>query len=397
MELDPARLANVTAMTHGYVDSGRFPHVITAILHKGEEVYRDAYGLADVAAERPIGDDAIVRIFSMTKPIASIALLQLYEQGRVLLEDPIGRYLPELADLTVYAGEGVDPVPAERPVTVKHVLTHTAGFTAGFQYGTPVGELYRDAGLGDLKPSKHDLATAMVLLGGLPLVDQPGQGFHYGMSTDVVGRLVEVISGLSLDAYLAEHVFQPLGMAETGFFVPEDQIGRFTCNYLKIPTDPMFLVDTPDPARHSKPPRFLSGAGGLVSTLDDYLRFCRALLGGGQLDGNRILGTKTLEYLATNHLPGGKTLNEVGQDTFSEVAMDGMGFGLGVSVLLDPAISGAIGNAGEYGWGGAASTAFWIDPVEDLAVVFLTQLVPSGSYPIRRQLRATVYGALVDN
>ena len=186
---------------------------------------------------------------------------------------------------------------------------------------------------------------------------------------------------MALDAYLDEHVFEPLGMVDTGFFVPEDQFDRLCANYLKTPTDPLFPLDTARPERHCKPPRFLSGAGGLVSTLDDYLRFCRALLGGGELDGERVLGTKTLQYMATNHLPGGVSLNELGLDTFSEVVMEGMGFGLGVSVLLDPAIAGAIGNVGEYGWGGAAATVFWIDPVEDLAVVFLTQLVPVRQLP----------------
>jgi CubicO group peptidase (beta-lactamase class C family) len=394
MELDAGRLANVTAMTHRYVDEGRFPCAVTAILHRGEEVYRDVYGWADVASQRPVGEDDIFRIFSMTKPIASLALLQLYEQGLVLLEDPVGRYLPELAELTVWAGKGVDPVPAERPVTVKHLLTHTAGFTAGFQFDQPVGALYRDAGLGDLRPPRHTLAEAIGVLGTLPLVDQPGAGFHYGMSTDVVGRLVEVLSGQSLDAYLAEHVFDPLGMVDTGFFVPEDQLPRLTSNYLKTPNEPLFPLEEKR-ERIVQPPRFLSGAGGLVSTLDDYLRFCRALLGGGAVDGARILGTKTLAFAAENHLPDGKLLNELGMDTFSETVMEGMGFGLLGSVLVDPALAGANGNVGEYGWGGAASTVFWIDPVEELAVVFLTQLVPSDSYPVRRHLRATVYGALV--
>jgi CubicO group peptidase (beta-lactamase class C family) len=312
----------------------------------------------------------------------------------VLLEDAVERYLPELGDLTVWQGEDADPVPAARSVTVKDLLTHTAGFTAGFQLGVPVAALYREAGLGDLRPPKHDLATAIEVLGTLPLVAQPGTGFHYGMSTDVVGRLVEVLSGQSLDEHLAEHVLGPLGMHETGFCVAEDQLGRLVSNYFKTPDDPMLRFDTPDPQRHCRLPRFLSGAGGLVSTLDDYLRFCRMLLGGGTLDGARVIGSRTLAYMATNHLPGGRLLNELGQDTFSEVAMEGMGFGLGFSVLVDPAASGAIGSPGEYGWGGAASTVFWIDPLEDLAVVFLTQLVPSHSYPIRRQLRATVYGAL---
>jgi CubicO group peptidase (beta-lactamase class C family) len=395
MEFDPARLTNVTAMTHGYVDAGRFPNVITAVLHRGEEVYRDVYGWADVGSQRPVAEDSIYRIFSMTKPIASLALLQFYERGQVLLEDPIGRYLPELAELTVWAGEGVDPVPAERPVTVKHLLTHTAGFTAGFQFGQPVATLYRDAGLGDLRPPSHDLAAFTQVLGTLPLVDQPGAGFHYGVSTDVIGRLVEVLSGQDLDAYLGEHVLGPLGMVDTGFWVPEDQIGRLCTTYLKTPDDPMYLLDAPDPARHCQRPKFLSGAGGLVSTIDDYLRFCRMLLAGGVLDGQRVLGTKTLSYMATNHLPGGVTLNELGMDTFSEVVMEGMGFGLGVSVLVDPAASGSISSVGEYGWGGAGSTVFWVDPVEEVSVVFLTQLVPSDAYPNRRQLRATVYSALV--
>lgn len=395
MELDPERLTNVTAMTHRYVDEGRFPNAVTAVLHRGQEVYRDVYGWADVAEQRPVTEDSIFRIFSMTKPIVSLALLQCYERGEVLLEDPIGRYLPELADLTVWVGEGQEPVPAERPMTVKHLLTHTAGFTAGFQFGQPVATLYRDAGLGDLRPPRFDLAGFTEVLGTLPLVDQPGAGFHYGVSTDVVGRLIEVLSGQSLDAYLDEHVLGPLAMIDTGFWVPEDQIGRLATTYLKTPDDPMYALDAPDAVRHGQKPQFLSGAGGLVSTLDDYVRFCRMLLAGGELDGARVLGTKTLAYMATNHLPGGVTLNELGMDTFSEVVMEGMGFGLGVSVLVDPAAAGSISSVGEYGWGGAASTVFWIDPVEELATVFLTQLVPSDAYPNRRQLRATVYGALV--
>lgn len=395
MKIDRHRLAAVTAMTHRYVDEGRFPCAVTAVWHRGDEVYRDVYGWADVAERRPIAEDSIFRVFSMTKPIASLALLQLYEKGEVLLENAVGRYLPELAELTVWAGEGRDPVPAERPVTVKDLLTHTAGFTAGFQFDQPVAALYRDAGLGDLRKPKHDLAEAMAILGGLPLADQPGAAFHYGMSTDVVGRLVEIISGQRLDEYLAEHLLGPLGMVDTGFWVPEDQLHRFIANYLKTADDRLFRVDTPDVARHCHRPTFLSGAGGLVSTLDDYLRFCRMLLNGGGLDGYQVLGRKTLEFMATNHLPGGRTLNEMGQDTFSESVMEGMGFGLGVSVLVDPAQSGAVGSVGEFGWGGAGSTVFWVDPVEDLAVVFLTQLVPSTAYPIRRQLRATVYGAMV--
>ncbi len=397
MGIDTNRLEAVTDLTHGYVDSGRLPCAVTAVLHQGKEVYRDAYGWADVADQRPVAEDSIFRIFSMTKPLASLALLQLYERGLVLLENPVARYLPELGDLRVWAGGTVDApetVPAERPVTVHHVLTHTAGFTAGFQFGTPVGAIYRAAGLGDLRPPKVDLAEGIGVLATLPLVNQPGAGWHNGMSTDVVGRLVEVISGQRLDDYLAEHVVGPLGMDHTGFQVAETEIDRLCANYLRTPEERLLRVDAPDPDRHCRPPRYLSGAGGLVSTLDDYLRFCRAVLAGGELDGQRVIGRATLEFMGRNHLPGGLTLNQLGQDTFAEVAMEGMGFGLGFSVLLDPAQNGSVGSVGELSWGGAASTLFWIDPLEDLAVVFLTQLVPSNTYPIRRQLRATVYGAL---
>ena len=394
---DPGRLGAVDEITHGYVDDGRLPCAVTAVIHRGEEVHRDAYGWADCADRTPVTDDSIFRIFSMTKPIVSLALMQLYEEGKVLLENPIGRFIPELAELEVWdRGEAdrVRTVPAEHPVTVHDVLRHTAGFTAGFQVGNPVSALYREAGLGDLRRPKFSLAEAMGRLGELPLVSQPGTRWHYGMSTDVAGRIVEVVSGLPLNEYLDRHVFEPLGMVDTGFWIDEQQLGRLTTNYMRTPDERMLRVDLPRADRHCVPPAYLSGAGGLLSTLDDYLRFVRMLLGGGELDGRRVIGSKTLEFMALNHLPGGATLNDLGQDTFAEVAMDGVGFGLGFSVLLDPAANGSVGSIGEFSWGGAASTIFWADPTEELAVVFLTQLVPSNTYPIRRQLRAATYACL---
>jgi CubicO group peptidase (beta-lactamase class C family) len=394
---DRSRLAAIDELTHRYVDDGRIPCAVTAVIHRGEEVHRDAYGWADCADHKPVTAESIFRIFSMTKPIVSLALMQLYEQGLVLLENAIGRFIPELADLDVWdRGEAdkVRTVPAERPVTVHDVLRHTAGFTAGFQVGNPVSGLYRDAGLGDLRRPRFALAEAMGRLGEIPLVSQPGEEWHYGMSTDVVGRIVEVISGLPLNEYLDRHIFEPLGMVDTGFWVTQDQFDRLTTNYMRTPDERMLRVDVPRTDRHCIPPAYLSGAGGLLSTLDDYLRFVRMLLGGGALDGTRVIGTKTLEFMGTNHLPGGADLNDLGQDTFAEVAMAGMGFGLGFSVVLDPAANGSVGSVGEISWGGAASTIFWVDPVEELAVVFLTQLVPSNTYPIRRQLRAATYACL---
>jgi CubicO group peptidase (beta-lactamase class C family) len=396
-DFDRNRAAAIDHLTHGYVDDGRLPCAVTAVIHGGEEVHRDAYGWADCADHTPISDRSIFRIYSMTKPIVSLALMQLYEQGLVLLENPIGRFIPELADLQVWERGEADKVrtlPAERPVTVHDVLRHTAGFTAGFQVGNPVSGLYRDAGLGDLRRPRFTLAEAMGRLGELPLVSQPGEQWHYGMSTDVVGRIVEVISGLPLNEYLDRHVFEPLGMVDTNFWVADGALDRLTTNYMRTPDERMLRVDAPRADRHCTPPAYLSGAGGLLSTLDDYLQFVRMLLGGGALEGTRVIGAKTLDFMATNHLPSGGDLNSLGQDTFADVAMPGMGFGLGFSVMLDPAANGSVGTVGEISWGGAASTVFWVDPVEDLAVVFLTQLVPSNTYPIRRQLRATTYACL---
>jgi CubicO group peptidase (beta-lactamase class C family) len=400
--IDSDRLANVTAVAHRYVDEGRLPNTVISVTHGGDEVLRDAYGFADVTEASPVAEDSIFRIYSMTKPIVSLALMQLYEQGLVLLENRVGRFIPELAELSVWDGspptgdgvEGLTTVPADRPMSIHDVLRHTSGLTAGFQLANPVATLYRDRGLGDLRRPKIDLAEAMARLGELPLVGQPGASWHYGMSTDVVGRLVEVISGQPLDKYLADHVFGPLGMVDTGFMVPEEELHRLTTNYLRTPEERMLAVDRPKAERHAVRPPYLSGAGGLVSTLDDYLRFTGMLRGGGQLEGQRLIGRKTLEFMSRNHLPGGASLNDFGQDTFAEVAMEGMGFGLGFSIVLDPAANGAIGSAGTISWGGAASTIFWVDPTEDLEVVFLTQLVPSNTYPIRRQLQAAVYGAL---
>ncbi len=394
---DSQRLASVSALVDRYVAEGKLAGAQVQVAHRGEVALRHTVGRADVASDRPLGDDAIYRIYSMTKPITSIALMQLYEQGRVLLEDPVSAYIPEFAEMQVFTG-GTPTAPKVRPaqtaMTVKDVLTHASGLTYGFFFQNNLDAMYREDGLGDFQLPDYTLEEGMRRLATKPLAFDPGTAWNYSMSTDVCGRLVEVISGMGLDEYFAEHITGPLGMADTAFHLPADKVHRFTSNYALTPEDPLAVFDSFDTSPYLSPPVFLSGGGGLVGTVDDYQRFVDMLLNGGELDGRRIIGRKTLEYMTINHLPEGKTLNELGQSLFSEAVMEGMGFGLGFSTLVDPARNGAVSSGGEFAWGGAASTAFWVDPAEEITCVFMTQLMPSSSYPLRRELKATVYQAL---
>ncbi|MEM7287658.1 MAG: serine hydrolase domain-containing protein [Actinomycetota bacterium] len=397
MGFDTERLGRVAALADRYVSEGKLAGAQVQVAHQGKAALRHTVGLADVESARPLADDAIYRIYSMTKPITSIALMQLYEQGLVLLEDPVAEFIPEFADPQVWIG-GSLTAPATRPaqtvMTVKDVLCHTSGLTYGFFFQNNVDAMYREDNLGNFGLPEQSLGEAIKTLATKPLVFDPGTAWNYSMSTDVCGRLVEVISGRSLDDYIAENVTAPLGMIDTAFHVPADKADRFTSLYVTTPESPLTRMDPSTDSRYLKPPVMLSGGGGMVGTLDDYQRFADALLNGGELDGNRIIGRKTLEYMTMNHLPGGKSLNELGQSTFSEAVMQGMGFGLGFSSLVDPAGNGAVSSYGEFAWGGAASTAFWVDPVEEITCVFMTQFLPSSHYPIRRELKATVYQAL---
>lgn len=394
---DSQRLSRVSALVDRYVAEGKLAGAQVQVAHRGEVALRHTVGRADVASDRPLVVDAIYRIYSMTKPITSIALMQLYEQGRVLLEDPVSAYIPEFAEMQVFIG-GTPTAPKVRPaqtvMTVKDVLTHASGLTYGFFFQNNLDAMYREDGLGDFQLPDYTLEEGMRRLATKPLAFDPGTAWNYSMSTDVCGRLVEVISELGLDEYFAEHITGPLSMADTAFHVPADKKHRFTSNYALAPHEPLMIVDPFDASPYLSPPVFLSGGGGLVGTVDDYQRFVDMLLNGGELDGRRIIGRKTLEYMTINHLPEGKTLNELGQSLFSEAVMEGMGFGLGFSTLVDPARNGAVSSGGEFAWGGAASTAFWVDPAEEITCVFMTQLMPSSSYPLRRELKATVYQAL---
>ena len=393
------RLARVDELTHGYVDAGRLPCAQTVIARRGEVIHHDIYGWADVEEQRPLRAHHAFRIYSMTKPVTSLALMQLVETGQVLLENPVSRYIPSFGDLEVWAGgdgEDYSTVPTEREVTVHDVLTHMAGISAAFDPANPVARLYQEHRLGDLKRPHMSLEEGMDLLAGIPLLFQPGSAWAYGMSTDVCGRIVEVVSGQPLDEYFREHVFEPLGMDRTDFWVPQDRIEGLTTNYMRNQEKQLQAIDRPGRTTYDRRPEYLSGAGGLVSVAADYQRFAQMLLNGGDYDGARVIGRKTLEYMTLNHLPGGRTLNDFGQSLWAETAMEGTGFGLGFAVLTDPAANQSLTSVGQYEWGGAASTLFWVDPVEEITVLFLTQLVPSRTVPIRRQLRATVYQALTD-
>lgn len=397
--IDAARLARIDALTHRYVDDGRFPCVQFLLTRRGEIVHHDLYGHADVEESRPVRDDTVFRVYSMTKPITSVALMMLYEEGKVLLEHPVSTYLPSFANPRVFVSGNelrYETREAAREMTVHDVLTHTSGLTYGFQHQHPVDAIYRQHGIGDFSPSDATLDETMQTMGGLPLQFDPGTRWCYSMSTDVCGAIVEAISGQNLDQFFEERILGPLGMVDTAFWVDGDERReRFSTNYLFF-GGTTSVMDRWDRSIYLKPPPMLSGGGGLVSTMADYHRFTQMLLNGGELDGVRLLSPRTLRFMTTNHLPDDRTLNEMGQVGFAEVVMAGLGFGLGFSVNASPAANGAIGSVGDFGWGGAASTVFSIDPAEELTFILMTQLLPSSTYPIRRELRATVYQALVE-
>jgi len=399
--LSSERLARIDSHLKGsYVDPGKIAGALTLVCRRGRVAHLSPLGLMDRERGTAMAEDTIFRIYSMTKPITSVALMMLYEHGQFQLDDPVHRWIPEWRNLQVFAGGNAPAFltePCRRPMTVRDLLTHTSGLTYGFMERTNVDRAYRKLGVGALgKPFSGDLAEMVKALAGLPLEFSPGTAWNYSVSTDVVGHLVELISGERFDEYLRRHVFEPLGMLDTGFFVPEEKTGRFAACYQRGPGKQLLLMDDPLKSHYLRPPQLLGGGGGLVSTAADYLRFCRMLLGGGELEGVRLLGRKTIELMTRNHLPGGKDLSQASVGMFSEIAMRGTGFGLGFSVNLDPVAAGGVGSAGEYAWGGAASTIFWIDPAEELIVIFLTQIFPSRTFNFRGQLKSIIYPALID-
>jgi CubicO group peptidase (beta-lactamase class C family) len=394
--LSPERLGRLDAWMRALVSDGRLAGVATLIARRGRVAYWRGEGSSDLARGRPMAADTIVRIYSMTKPLTSVAAMMLYEDGRFQLDDPVSRFIPAFRDMRVATGGNrarLETVPAEREITVRDLLTHTSGLTYGFLESTLVDELYRREGV-DFQTSTLSLGEVVERAAALPLLSQPGREWNYSIATDVLGHLVAVVSGQEFGDFLRERVLGPLGMVDTDFHVPPEKLARFAANYARGPDGRPRLIDDPEGSRYASPPPLASGGGGLVGTMGDYLRFCRMMLNGGALDGVRLLSRKTVALMTANHLSG--DMAAMGQPRFSESTYAGIGFGLGVSVMLDPARAQIVGSPGEYAWGGAASTAFFCDPAEDLAVILFTQLTPSSTYPIRRELRVLTYAALAD-
>jgi CubicO group peptidase (beta-lactamase class C family) len=394
---DPDRLARIgTFFEERYIASKLLPCAQVTVLRHGEVAWSSTHGMADPERGRPLTDDAIFRIYSMTKPVTSIAFMMLVEEGLVGLDDPVHRFIPSWRGLEVMTGGELGAFTTEKtkaPMRMVDLLRHTSGLSYGLQEGA-LSEAYRQARFG--AADGPDLPGLIDKLATLPLAFSPGEAWNYSVSTDVLGYLVGLISGVPFETFIEERIFQPLGMVDTGFHVHEGQGHRFTACYAMTPKGEQVLQDDAETSRYHAPAHFISGGGGLVSTSHDYSRFCQMLLNKGELGGVRLVAPKTLELMAANHLPGGKDLTELSISLFSESAYSGTGFGLGFAVTMDPMKTLIPGSPGEYFWGGMASTAFWIDPIEDLACIFMTQVIPSNAYPIRRQLRTLVYSALVE-
>lgn len=380
-----------------YLDTGKLPCAMTFIQRRGEVAHLSALGFMDVERKRRVEEDTLFRIYSMTKPVTSVAFMMLVEDGLVALDDPVEQYIPQWRNLGVYEGGFIGTFKtsrALRPMRIVDLLRHTSGLTYGFQQRTNVDAAYRRQRLDELG-GPATLDQMIETLGRLPLEFAPGESWNYSVSTDVLGYLIGKLSGEPLEKFLQRRIFAPLGMHDTAFSVAPAKASRLAACYMGSPDGRMVLQDDPQNSHFLQAPTLVSGGGGLVSTLGDYRRFCQMLLAGGTLDGERIINRKMLQLMTANHLPGNKELPDVSISMFSEVDYAGVGFGLGFAVTMHPERTLLPGTAGDFFWSGMASTSFWVDPREELIVIFMTQLMPSSTYPIRRQLRTAVYSALI--
>jgi CubicO group peptidase (beta-lactamase class C family) len=393
-----------------YVDAGRFPGTQLLVYRRGKIVHSTVQGFADVERKVPVKEDTIFRIYSMTKPITSVAFMMLVEEGRVALDEPVHKYIPEWKNLGVFLA-GTYPAfltrPPSRPMLIVDLLRHTSGLTYGFQQRSNVDAAYRENKIGEVIKA-GTLQSMIEDLARIPLEFSPGEAWNYSVATDVIGYLVGKISGMPFEQFLKERILGPLGMNDTDFFVPKEKAHRFAACYSADPQGgfnplaadrkgTLTLQDDPATSSFLSPPSLVSGGGGLCSTAADYLTFCRALLNSGELGGVRLLGPKTLKLMASNHLPGGVDLPAMSRSLFSEAAYNGIGFGLGFAVTMNPAQTLIAGSPGEFNWGGAATTSFFIDPAEEMITIFMTQVLPSSAYPLRRELRTMVYAAITDS
>ena len=394
--LSAERLEHITRHLHqNYIDNGKIAGCQVLVARHGRVAYFRSLGNADRERATPVRDDTIFRIYSMTKPITSVALMTLYEQGYFQLNDPLHRVIPEWRDMRVYVsgeGERMETREPARPITFRHILSHTGGLSYGLS-NHPADVLLRALGL--RRDASHTLRSFVEGLANVPLRFDPGDRWMYSFSTDVCGYLVEALSGKPFDAYLQETIFDPLGMSDTAFRVAPEKAHRLAANYQRKPDKTLALLDDPATSTYLQEPRFLSGGAGLTSTMADYLRFCEMLRRGGELDGARVLGPRTLELMTKNHLSGGRALSDMAMGAFSETSDDGIGFGLGFQMKLAEVEAGTIGG-GDFYWGGAASTIFWVDRDEDMEVIFMTQLMPSATFNFRGQLKSIVYSSIVD-
>ncbi|MET7572330.1 serine hydrolase domain-containing protein [Streptomyces sp. NPDC005492] len=380
-----------------YVDVERLPGFLVSVARGGRVAHLTAHGHRDVAAQLPVTSDTLYRIYSMTKPVTAVAALLLVEEGRLSLDDPVGDHLPAFADMRVYdSGSGADVKtrPVEQPMLIRHLMTHTSGLTFAFYHSHPVDALYREAHLESSVPPGANLAEAIDVYASLPLQFEPGTQWNYSVASNVLGRVVEVVSGQRLDEFFAERIFQPLGMRDAGFQVPDEKADRLSELYGDADgggIEPIAGL----PLRGGRP-RFLSGSGGMAASPYDVHRFAEFLRRRGELDGTRLLAPETVDLMTSNHLPGGADMRAFGSPAHQEPGNDGIGFGLSVSVVIDPERTQSPTGLGTFGWSGAATTTFWVDPGRDLTVQFMTQLRPKSSLKIIPELKQLVHEAIVD-
>jgi CubicO group peptidase (beta-lactamase class C family) len=382
------RLARIQPVMQGYIDRHEFAGVVTAVSRRGQVAHLAKVGWQEIESERPMSFDAIFRIYSMSKPITSAAVMMLCEQGQVRLGDPVSRYIPGFKNSRVMVprnGCDYDLVPARREMTVHDLFTHSSGLSYGFDQQSALDDLYRKALWQRFeKDSSLTLADFVAILTELPLAFHPGTAFRYSFSIDVLGHIIQLASGMPFEDFLQERVFAPLGMVDTAFWVPPEKADRLAAIYGPAEEGGLKPLDEPITSRYLKPPHNPSGGGGLVSTVSDYLRFGQMLLNQGELDGTRLLGRKTVEWMLHNHLPEAIPAN----------GDPANGFGLGGSVLLHPGLSHQPGSVGKFGWGGAANTQWWIDPAEEMQCLLMAQYMPAFTVPITDDFAQLAYQAL---